>query len=128
MTHRGWHMHAPRQPETHCRTDTIETTTRPGVYHGWLVVVAAFLVALFGWGIGFYGPGIYLVALQQRHGWSTAEISSAITTYYLLGATLILFAGGVFERLGARRTVSAGATAMACGAELLTLVSRPWHV
>jgi len=27
-------------------------------YHGWLVVAAAFLVALYGFGLGFYGPGI----------------------------------------------------------------------
>jgi MFS family permease len=109
----------------------IETTApaaKTGIYHGWLVVGAAFLIALFGWGIGFYGPGIYLVSLQQRHGWPTAEISSAITTYYLLGATLILFAGGVFERFGARCVIAGGATAMACGTVLLTLVSRPWHV
>jgi MFS family permease len=105
-----------------------EQSARKGIYHGWLVVGAAFLIAFCGWGIGFYGPGIYLVALHQRHGWSTADISSAVTTYYLLGATLILFIGGVFERLGARRTISAGAIAMACGAVSLTLVSHPWHV
>ncbi|HWN50152.1 MAG TPA: MFS transporter [Xanthobacteraceae bacterium] len=110
------------------RIKTTAPSARTGIYHGWLVVGAAFLIAFFGWGIGFYGPGIYLVALQQRHGWPTADISSAITTYYLLGATLIIFVGGVFERLGARHTVSAGVTAMACGAVLLTLVSRPWHV
>ena len=110
------------------RSETTAPAANTGIYHGWVVVGAAFLIALFGWGIGFYGPGIYLVALQQRHGWPTAEISSAITTYYLLGATLILFVGGVFERLGARCVVSAGATAAACGAVLLTLLSRPWHV
>src|SRR5260370_9106739 len=102
-------------------------TPAPMVYHGWRVVGAAFLIALFGWGIGFYGPGIYLVALQQRHCWSTAEISSAITAYYLLGATLILFAGDVFERFGARCVVSAAATAMACSILLLPLVTRPWQ-
>jgi hypothetical protein len=53
----------------------------PRLYHGWLVVGAAFVVAVFGWGLGFYGPGIYLVALQGRFGWSAATISSAITTY-----------------------------------------------
>ena len=35
-----------------------------GLYHGWVVVAAAFFVALFGFGLGFYGPGIYLVALK----------------------------------------------------------------
>ena len=101
---------------------------RPALYHGWLVVVAAFLIALFGWGLGFYGPGIYLMALQERHGWRIAEISSAITIYYLLGATLILFAGSLFERLGARCVVAAGAMAMACGVVLLTLIQDPWQV
>jgi MFS family permease len=99
-----------------------------GLYHGWLVVAAAFLIALFGWGIGFYGPGIYLMALQERHGWRIAEISSAITIYYLLGATLILLAGSMFERLGARRVVTAGTMAMACGVVLLTLIQEPWQV
>src|SRR5207253_9283526 len=56
------------------------------LYHGWLVVAAAFLIALYGFGIGFYGPGIYLVALNELHGWPTSELSSAITTYYVLGA------------------------------------------
>ncbi len=76
---------------------------RSGIYHGWRVAGAAFLIALFGWGLGFYGPGIYLVALQARHGWSVAEISSAITAYYLLGATLILFVGRIRVFRGAHR-------------------------
>jgi hypothetical protein len=62
--------------------------TKP-LYRGWLVVAAAFLVAMFGFGLGFYGPGLYLVALKARHGWSTEELSSAITLYYILGATLL---------------------------------------
>src|SRR6266567_2751783 len=81
-----------------------------------------------GWGLGFYGPGIYLVALQDRNGWSTAAISSAITAYYLLGATLVFFAGTIFERLGVRRVVTTGTVAMACGVVLLTLVSEPWQI
>jgi len=110
------------------RIETSVTAARTGIYHGWLVVGAAFLIAFFGWGVGFYGPGIYLVALRERHGWATADISSAITAYYLLGATLILFAGAVFERFGARRVVSAGVTAMATGIVLLPLISHPWQV
>jgi MFS family permease len=112
------------------RCDTGDTLRAPpGLYHGWLVVAAAFLVALFGWGIGFYGPGIYLVVLEDRHGWSAAEISSAITAYYVLGAALtFFFVGALFDRFGARRVVAAGALAMACGVVALTLVSRLWHV
>src|SRR5467141_1214984 len=98
-------------------------------YHGWLVVAAAFLVALYGFGLGFYGPGIYLVALKALHGWPTRELSSAITTYYVLGATLLFFwVGPLFDRHGARKVVVVGTVAMACGVALLALVTRPWHV
>ena len=97
-------------------------------YHGWLVVAAAFLVALYGFGLGFYGPGIYLAALKALHGWPTSELSSAITTYYVLGATLLFFCvGPLFNRHGARKVVVVGTIAMACGVMLLALVTRPWH-
>jgi MFS family permease len=98
------------------------------LYHGWLVVAAAFLVAMFGFGLGFYGPGIYLVALEMRHGWSTAELSAAITLYYVLGAALLFFVvGPLFDRWGTRIVVTIGAVAMTCGVGSLTLVTRPWQ-
>jgi hypothetical protein len=34
----------------------------------WRVAWVAFGVAVFGWGIGFFGPAIYLPALHQLHG------------------------------------------------------------
>jgi len=99
------------------------------VYRGWLVVAAAFLVAMFGFGLGFYGPGIYLVALKARHGWSTEELSSAITLYYILGATLLfLIVGPLFGRWGARVVLTIGIVSMACGVVLLTRVTRPRQV
>ncbi len=111
-----------------CKAESGRRAVRRGVYHGWRVVGAAFLVALFAWGLGFYGPGVYLLALQDRYGWSTAEIAAPITAYYLLGAMLVLVAGGIFERFGARRVIATGAAAMACGVVLLALVTRPWQL
>src|SRR5947209_14722752 len=99
------------------------------LYRGWLVIAAAFLVAMFGFGLGFYGPGIYLVALKARHGWSIEGLSSAITVYYVLGAALLfLVVGPLFDRWGARAVVTIGTVAMACGIVLLTLMTRPWQV
>jgi hypothetical protein len=81
-----------------------------GLYHGWLLVAAAFLVALFGFGLGIYGPGIYLVALKkERHGWSIGQLSLVITTYYVLGASLLfLGVGSLFEHYGARKVLTVG--------------------
>jgi hypothetical protein len=29
------------------------------VFYGWRVVGAAFVLAVFGWGVGFYGPPVF---------------------------------------------------------------------
>ena len=97
-------------------------------FHGWKVVAVAFLVGLFGFGLGFYGAGVYLAVLRARHGWSTSLISSAITTYYLLGATGVLFVGDAYKRLGPRRVVLVGAAALTLGVSGLTLAREPWHL
>jgi hypothetical protein len=33
------------------------------VFFGWKVVATAFTVAVFAWGVGFYGPSIFLNVL-----------------------------------------------------------------
>jgi len=99
------------------------------LYWGWLVVAAAFLVATFGFGVGFYGTGIYLLALKARHGWSTGVLSSAITMYYVFGAGLLFFVvGPLFDLWGTRMVVTIGTVAMACGVVALTLLTRPWQI
>jgi MFS family permease len=108
---------------------SIGTRDRTRLYHGWLVVAAAFLIAMYGFGLGFYGLGIYLVALDARNGWSTAELSSAITAYYILGAALLFFyVGPLFDRWGARTVVMIGTGALACGVILLTQAARLWQI
>ena len=45
------------------------TTARSGQpFYGWRVVGAAFVLATFGWGIGFFGPPVFLSAIQATRG------------------------------------------------------------
>src|SRR5262245_18990357 len=98
------------------------------VFYGWKIVIVCFLIALFSFGIGFYGPAIYIVYLQARHGWSTSLISSAITAYYLLSGILIIFTGDAFDRFGSRRVVLLGMVAMLAGVAGLTIITAPWQL
>jgi MFS family permease len=98
------------------------------MFYGWYIVIVCFLIAFFGFGMGFYGTGIYLASLQALHGWSTALISFAITGYYLLSATWIIFFGDAFERFGPRRVVLVGSTALGAGVAGLTIVTAPWQM
>ena len=97
-------------------------------YHGWWVVFCCFVIALYGWGFGFYGLSLYLVALSKSHGWSPATISAAITFYYVAGAFLVMQVGDTIQKRGARIVVLAGVGLMGLGVLGLTIVEQPWHL
>src|SRR5260370_34661256 len=97
-------------------------------YHGWWVVSCCFGVALYGWGFGFYGLSLYLVALTKAHGWSPATISAAITFYYIAGAFLVMQVGDTIEKRGARIVVLLGVGLMGLGVLGLTGDQQPWRL
>src|SRR5258707_609232 len=101
---------------------------RSGRYHGWWVVFCTFVIALYGWGFGFYGLGLYLVALHTDHGWSPATISAGITFYYVAGAFVVMQVGDAIQRVGARTIVLAGVALMALGVVALTFLHQPWQL
>ena len=57
-------------------TSTNEASLR---YDGWRIVVVCFLLATFGWGLGFYGQSVYVAELHRLHGWPASLISSGAT-------------------------------------------------
>ncbi|SKA40944.1 Predicted arabinose efflux permease, MFS family [Enhydrobacter aerosaccus] len=97
-------------------------------YHGWWVVLCAFVIALYGWGFGFYGLSLYLVALHNAHGWSPGTISTAITFYYVVGAFLVMQVGDAIHRFGARPIVLGGIALMASGVAALGILREPWQL
>jgi MFS family permease len=97
-------------------------------YHGWWVVLCAFVIALYGWGFGFYGLALYLVALNKDWGWTPAQISSAITFYYIVGAFLVMQVGDLIQKRGARTVVLIGSGLMALGVLGLTLAHELWQL
>ncbi|HWN54990.1 MAG TPA: MFS transporter [Methylomirabilota bacterium] len=101
---------------------------RDRYFYGWNVVGATFAMALFSFGLGFYGLTVYLATLQRLHGWSASAVSAPVTVYYVAGALLTAVIGDVYERLGPRVVVAAGAVAMAAGVAALGVVTQPWQL
>jgi hypothetical protein len=83
------------------------TNTVP-FYRGWCVVLACGIIASLSWGLGFYGLGVYLHALNRRHGWSAGLISIAVTVYYAVSVGGIVVPGGVGEPSGRRDALGEG--------------------
>ena len=98
------------------------------MFYGWYVVACAFLIAMCGFGFGFYGPGLYVASLHAIHGWPIGLLSSAVTAYYLAAAVWTAFIGDAIRRFGPRWVVVAGCHALVLGGAALTLVRSPWQV
>jgi MFS family permease len=102
-----------------------ETSIR---YGGWRIVVVCFLLATFGWGLGFYGQSVYVAELQRLHGWPASLISSGTTFFYLLGALLVAFVSEAIKAFGPRNCLIAGTFAMAAAAIAIGQVQEPWQL
>ena len=102
-----------------------ETSAR---YEGWRIVVVCFLVATFGWGLGFYGQSVYVAELHRLHGWPTSLISSGTTFFYLFGALLVAFVSEAIKAIGPRNCLLVGVFTMAGAAVLIGRVTEPWQL
>ncbi|MDI1287745.1 MAG: MFS transporter [Reyranella sp.] len=98
------------------------------VSESWKVVWIAFVVAVFGWGLGFYGPAVYLPTLHATRGWPIATLSMAITAHYLLSAVLIAGLPDAYRRFGVGRVTIAGAMLAGSGAIVWANAQEPWQL
>ncbi|MGR4926144.1 MFS transporter [Bradyrhizobium sp. CAR08] len=77
------------------------TLGRRNIHYGWVMVGVTFLTALISAGtVG--APGVFIVPLQKEFGWSTAEISSALSIRFILFGLMAPFAAALLNRYGLR--------------------------
>lgn len=100
-------------------------TRTPSSFYGWRVVAAAFVIAVFGWGIGFYGPPVYLEAVRQARGWSVALVSGAVTLHFLAGVLVVANLPALHRRFGLPAVTLAGAILLALGVLRWSLARTP---
>ncbi len=92
------------------------------------VVRAAFVIAFFGWGVGFYGPPVFLHAVVVRTGWSLPLVSAAVTFHFLCGAGVVALLPGIHRRFGIPASTMGGATVLAVGVLGWAAAVEPWQL
>jgi len=97
-------------------------------YAGWRVTFACFVLAIFCWGFGFYGHGIYLSELARLNGWPASLISGATTVYYLFSALLVVFVNDAIRRLGLRTFVLFGIGCFGASITFIGMIRTPWQL
>ena len=106
----------------------MSTVTRARTFYGWRVVAAAFVLAVFGWGMGFYGPPIFLSVIREARGWPLALVSTAVTVHFLVGAVVGARLPALHRRLGAPAVTKVGALCLAVGILGWPTATEPWQL
>jgi MFS family permease len=102
--------------------------TRTETFFGWRVVAGAFVLAVFGWGIGFYGPPVFLHAIRTTHDWPLALVSTAVTAHFLVGALAAANLPKLHRRFGMALVTKAGAVLIAIGIFGWARAAAPWQL
>lgn len=103
----------------HARTET---------FYGWRVVAGAFVLAVFGWGIGFYGPPVFLQTVRATLDWPLALVSAAVTAHFLIGALAAANLPEIHRRFGLARVTKAGAVLLSVGIFGWASATAPWQL
>jgi len=97
-------------------------------FYGWRIVGAAFVLAFFGWGLGFYGPPVYLHAVREARGFSLGVVSSAVTLHYLAGAIVVANVPALYRRFGLPVVTIAATVLLSVGVAGWATASEPWQL
>jgi Major Facilitator Superfamily len=97
-------------------------------FFGWKVVAGAFVLAVFGWGVGFYGPPIYLHAVLARTGWPVALVSAAVTAHFLTGTLVIANLPRLYRHFGLPAVTGTGAVLLGLGVTGWAVAAAPWQL
>ncbi|MCA1452440.1 MFS transporter [Bradyrhizobium sp. BRP22] len=100
---------------------------RRKIHYGWVMVGVTFLTALIAAGtVG--APGVFIVPLQQEFGWSTAEISSALSIRFILFGLMAPFAAALMNRYGLRNVTLAAQLIVVSGLLASLAMTQVWQL
>ncbi len=98
-----------------------------GVYYGWVVVAATFLVALTTAGaMGL--AGALIRPLQREFGWSEADISGALAVRILLFGLMAPFSAALIDRYGVKRVILFALALIAVGMLGALFMTQLWQM
>ncbi|MGY3614690.1 MFS transporter [Bradyrhizobium sp. USDA 10063] len=100
---------------------------RRNIHYGWVMVGVTFLTALIAAGtVG--APGVFIVPLQKEFGWSTAEISSALSIRFILFGLMAPFAAALMNRYGLRNVTLAAQLIVVSGLLASLAMTQLWQL
>src|SRR5437667_10456623 len=103
------------------------TLARRNIHYGWVMVGVTFITALIAAGtVG--APGVFIVPLQKEFGWTTAEISSALSIRFILFGLMAPFAAALMNRYGLRNVTLLALLIVVSGLVASLAMTQVWQL
>src|SRR2546423_1355789 len=103
------------------------TLARRNIHYGWVMVGVTFITALIAAGtVG--APGVFIVPLQKEFGWTTAEISSALSIRFILFGLMAPFAAALLNRYGLRNVALTAQLVVVSGLLASLMMTQVWQL
>jgi sugar phosphate permease len=103
------------------------TLARRNIHYCWVMVGVTFLAALISAGtVG--APGVFIVPLQREFGWTTAEISSALSIRFILFGLMAPFAAALLNRYGLRNVTLAAQLIVVSALVASLAMTKVWQL
>ena len=100
---------------------------RRQVYYGWWLVLAAFGGCGLISGLFLWSFGLYIDPIEEKFGWSRAEVSLGISIALLASGLASPLVGKLTDRRGPRFTLLLGGVVYAGGLALLATTNALWQ-
>lgn len=105
----------------------MENQTNRGLFYGWVVVAVTGLTLLVSAGIRA-APGVLLLPLRGEMGWSTSDISFAVSLGLVLFGLAGPLTGSLMDRFGPRRMTMLGLLLIVLSSGASALMTERWQL
>jgi MFS family permease len=101
--------------------------SRRNIHYAWVMVGVTFFTSLISAGtVG--APGVFIVPLQQEFGWTTAEVSSALSIRFILFGLMAPFAAALLNRYGLRNVTLSALLIVASALMTSLAMTKLWQL
>ena len=104
-----------------------ESSVRPGLFYGYKIVAACFVIQMVSIG-AMFTYGIFFKEFQVEFGWSRATISGASSLAFLIMGALAILAGRLNDVIGPRLIIVASGISLGIGYLLMSFLQTPWQL
>ncbi len=97
------------------------------IHYGWVMVAVTFLTSLIS-SASVGAPGVFILPLEKEFGWTTTQISSALSIRLLLFGLMAPFAAVLMTRFGLRNVVVSALAIIVTGLVASLAMTEAWHL